>query len=171
MFQKFNKINSLLILAAFINGIFMFPYIGNAGHDDLGHYDCFDKNRRTHVNCLRSLLDEKTRLIEQLTAAPAPPVASPTQTPAAAPQTPAAAPQNPAAAPSQIPPEWASSTQTRWVCAYDPRIRNEVFLRGIKMCADNANCKCMRCQSVTAAEYEWMLTAQEWMLKALADHC
>ena len=164
MFQKFNRINSLLILAAFINGIFMFPYLGNAGHDNLGHYDCFDKNRRTHVNCLRSLLDEKTRLIEQLTAAPAPPVASPTQTPATAPQT-------PAAAPSQIPSEWASSTQTRWVCAYDPRIRNEVFLRGMEMCTDNANCKCMRCQSVTAAEYEWMLTAQEWMLKALADHC
>ena len=81
MLQKFNKINSLLILAAFIIGLFMFPYIGNAGHDDLGHYGCFDRDRRTHVNCLRSLLHQHAPHLAEGAAVAVPPMGDPGMNP------------------------------------------------------------------------------------------
>ena len=45
------------LLTALLFTAFMFPFFGNVSNADaLGNYGCGNKDRKTHVNCLRGLL-------------------------------------------------------------------------------------------------------------------
>jgi hypothetical protein len=45
------------LFTALLFAVFMFPFIGNVSNADaLGNYGCGNKDKRTHVNCLRGLL-------------------------------------------------------------------------------------------------------------------
>jgi len=58
MLQNLNMHNSKLILSASFISAFMFLFVGNVSKAGaLGNYKCGNSDRKTHVNCLRGLLD------------------------------------------------------------------------------------------------------------------
>ena len=58
MLKKFKKVKRQFILAIFFSLAFIFPSTGIVSSvDALGNYECWTKNRRQHVSCLRAKLD------------------------------------------------------------------------------------------------------------------
>ena len=58
MLQKLNITKRQLILTALLIATFMLPFVANISTADvLGNYECYNKDRRTHITCLRQKLD------------------------------------------------------------------------------------------------------------------